>query len=866
MKRISVVYLSLFASLGAVAAPKAELPPELASCTNYATCQQVLRNKFRQALVEAAKAGDFAKVAALTDVLAKSPTTGETYDLWAAGANALVDAGLAQKGKKPEEQKALMAGFREGGTTFGLWQGGGDTVKTPDQAFVAAAHNLVERKMPQTGLSAEVQVKKAQTLLGFENKTGTDATRRTAAAALDKLAFAIMPKTQADTNAMLNAANAYSGFLYENEKFAAYADFAQTFRTKRAALLSSVEKAKWFAREVGGLNRADDEKAYLKLAAEFKKMPVDLAYYEGLVAFKDAVTRRYPARWKPVLELGKPLISRRKQLFKGNQLLRVDEFLMLVASGLGDVALMKDVYGEMLTVQAGIEKAWEAENVREKAAREQEKIARQNKQKVVPFVRNPDIERPQPWSLNNARGILCREMPKYGEWAFVAPEMAKGLNPRNPNGYLDLVKAYVQAGETAKAREIAAQVAGTNTTANADQKFQAAAMVAWTEAKDAKSLVANLSKLRGDMDDVAWFNALRKAGRIYFNFDPSEKRIDWLKAVIAMSREMLWPEERVEYELTWLPDAPKSADGALRSDVFSRLKCENRMAVHNCYSLFSKDAEIKLLKSNPAPHLAADVEGKEAAVCAAYDANGLHVYMRFNDPEAWKARDGIANGFYCEYDFQPGGETPWHWNMVTRSDEANTDQGAVWDAPRKGFKVGSEYIREDAVSTENCHVFHIYIPWILCWNEFPKDGDVWRMVIVAGWAGQFGAMGGGSVHELGRALHLKFRLAPDARKAMLRGLLREAVRDYRKVRDKWENASFWVDADLGDPVFHEKVSDPFIKACDELAKECESADISDARAEEIFRTCLGDLADFRLALDKKRADYLKDGFFSKTVK
>lgn len=849
--------------VAACAAAAVEIPADLASCTNYATCPQALRNKFRQALVESAKAGDFAKVAALTDVLAKSPTTGATYDLWAAGADALVDAGLAQKKKKPEEQKALMAGFREGGTTFGLWQGGGDEVKTPDQAFVAAARNLVERKMPQAALDPEVQVRKAQTLLGFERKTGTDATRRAAAAALDGLAFAIEPKTQSDTNAFLNAASAYLGYLFENDKFAAYADFARTFRTKRAALLSPVEKSRWFAREIGGLNRADDEKAYLKLAAEFRKQPVDLVYLEGLFAFKDVVTRCFPQRWKAVLELGGPLVSRRRQLFKGNQLLRVDEFLVLMASGLGDVALMKEIYGEMLTVQAGIEKAWEAENVREKAAREAEKVARQNKQAVVPFVRNKDIERPQPWNVNNARGIICREMPKYAEWAFVAPEMAKGLNPRNPNGYLDLVKAYVLAGETAKAREIAAQVTGTNTTANADQKFLAAAMVAWIEAKDAKSLAANLSKLRGEMDDKAWFNALRKAGRIYFGFDSSEKRTDWLKAVIAMSRNLLWPEERVEYEVKWLEDAPRSAEAAYRGDVFKTLRTENRMALYNCYSLFDKPNEEKLLKSNPKPHLAADAEGKEAAVCAAYDAWGLHVYMRFNDPEAEKAKDGIANGFYCEYDFQPGGETPWHWNMITRADQANVDQGAVWDSPRKGFKVGAEYIVEDAFSAKDCHVFHVYIPWILCWNEFPKDGDVWRMVVVAGWAGQFGAMGGGAVHELGRGMHLKFDIPKAVRAKMTRKLLREAVTDYRKVRDKWENASFWADPDLGDPEFNDAVAKPFIAACDKLAEECSSDALTDGRAAEILATNLGDLADFRLALDRKRAEWLKANFFAK---
>ena len=39
--------------------------------------------------------------------------------------------------------------------------------------------------------------------------------------------------------------------------------------------------------------------------------------------------------------------------------------------------------------------------------------------------------------------------------------------------------------------------------------------------------------------------------------------------------------------------------------------------------------------------------------------------------------------------------------------------------------------------------------------------------------------------------------------------------------------------------------------------------LTPARAEEIYATRMMDLADFRLALDKKRADYLKAKFFAK---
>lgn len=843
MKNLSIS--ALVAAFGCASAFAAvEIPADLSSCTNFSKCHVTVRNGFRTHFTNAAKQEDAAKFAALADLLAKSPVDAPTYDLWEAGARALVDTALAQKKKKPEEQKAVMAGFREGGTTFGLWQGGAAEAKTPDQAYVAAAKNLLSRKMPQKDLPLEVRARRVRTYLDIENRVGGERSRREAADALKAFAYAEKPVTTFETNAVLGVAAAYHAYLLENEKYAPSADFALDFRTKRADLMSASEKAKWFGREIAGRNRADDEKTYLKLRDEYLKLPVDAAYFDGLVAFKDAVTRRHPARWTPVKDLAAPLRSARTRVFRGNKLLQVDEFLMLLGSGLHDVALLKEVLAEMNRVQADLEKAWNAENARGKAAR------------------NPEVERPQPWSVGNARRVFCREMTAALEWAALVPELEKQVDPRNPAVQLDLMKACILSGGAARALELAAALA-TNTVAKADQKFAAAAYAAYLKATDAKSLRANLAALRGDLDDRAWFNALRRAGRLYFNLDPSEKKTDWLKEVIAMSREMLWPEEHVEYALTWLEDAPRSAEAAYRMDLFGKLKTENRLGLYNCYSLFDKPNEEKLLKSNPAPHLAADVPGKEACVAAAYDAWGLHVYMRFNDPEAVKAKDGIANGFYCEYDFQPGGETPWHWNMVTRADSANTDQGAVWDSPRKGFKVGAEYVTEDVFSAADCHVFHVYVPWILCWNEFPKNGDVWRLVVVAGWAGQFGALGGGAVHELGRSLHLKFDLPDAARAKMTKKLLREAVRDYHRVRDHWENASFWADADLGDPAFHEAVVKPFLESCDALAKECSADDLADARAAEILATRLGDLADFRLALDRKRVEYLRSAFFAK---
>ena len=252
------------------------------------------------------------------------------------------------------------------------------------------------------------------------------------------------------------------------------------------------------------------------------------------------------------------------------------------------------------------------------------------------------MERPNPWIVNNARGVFIRKMNEAGDWAAAVPEMEKILNARNPNGYWDLAVACTKVGKDHRAIELCDQILGDELKARPEMKADARSLKAWISATDEKDLVQRLNAIRGDQNDKDWFNALRRAGRFYFTLDSSEKRVGWLKAVIGLSRDLLWPEEKVGYTLTWMEDAPKTADSALRSDIFKKLATENRMGKYNTWNLFDKNAELALLKSNEKPHTAADVAGKEACVCACYDASGLHFYAKFNDPEAGKARDGIA--------------------------------------------------------------------------------------------------------------------------------------------------------------------------------------------------------------------------------
>ena len=357
------------------------------------------------------------------------------------------------------------------------------------------------------------------------------------------------------------------------------------------------------------------------------------------------------------------------------------------------------------------------------------------------------------------------------------------------------------------------------------------------------------------------FSLYRHASHALLALDATPSAVPRLKALQALSGELQWDEERVVYPLGYLADAPKSADVAFREDVFARLPRENRIGLYKLYDKFYRNKELKLLKSEPKPDLAAARPGKSAAVAAAYDADGVHVYLRLDDPDAWQMRDGVGEGAMVEYEFQPGGETPSHWQLMTSADTV-TDQAAGWDSPRRGYRVAAEFIRQDAVSTDRSHGFHIFIPWLCCWTEFPSDGDVWRLSLVAKWADCFGALGGGAVHELGRAMHLKFSIDGRVRAEMRRRMLRQAVGRYRAVRAKWEEAEFWDDPHLGDRMFYAAEVKPFVEALDAIAAEAMRPDLTDADVERLCRERLFDLAEFRLTLDARRAAFVKKRLFN----
>ena len=846
-------------------------PTPFDAVTNLVTCAQSVRNDFKAAFRSAILAGDMDDFRALLDRLAREDDVNpQLFDIWCAAAWALADDAAALARKKPAEQAELVAGFREGGTTFGLndrpLEIGGRPALV--EARLADAESVLFERMPQKGLSVALVGRRAAALLAMRNKAGKAKDRACAAARLRDFALDAKPVTRDDTNAVLSAVNAFFDFSRDVGDWEGYAAFARDCQ-KRLAPLYGPSALALKGRELGAYLRADDEKAYAALAAELASLPVDTALVDACFAAKDTIQNRSQNQsWKEVVELFRRLTDARTS-FQPSDHARLAEVLYGAAKARGDVEEAKRLYAELAEIKETTTAAWEAENEREKAAR----AARE------PFTRNPGVPRPVT-TVDRVRPGHASFLRDRRAFADAVPVYRANLNPRSPATYYDLAFAAAGAGDR-EAALAAVSVVKTNDAARADIRFRAHALEAAVVARDAADFRRRVAALRSVADaegkdgespfdaERRFFNFIRSAGEMVYAIWPDEAHRDYVDAMLALSRTLEVPEEKVAYTARFVDAAPRSAEAALATGVFEKYPVENRFAAYAVYSDTAascydpdKKKEVRLLKSSgDKPRLAADVPGKEGALVVLFDPAGVHFYVRLNDPDAAKARDGYARGANIEFSIMPGTECNWHWNNVSVRAPAKS-YDVEWDSVMPGRKLTEDTIRVDAVSTADSHAFHVFAPWLVCYDRLPRKGDAWRFILCASWAGQFGALGGGGVHEFGRAMLLGFDMNGPAYDKVRLGTLRQAVGDYQSVRAQWENAEFWADPHVGDPVFWEQVVKPWLAELDEAAKTVTSGeDLSRAVVDALCAAHLADFADFRLSLDARRANWLRSRLY-----
>ena len=377
--RRSYFVLAAFAAIAASAA-------DFASVTNLTTCAQRVRDDFKAELKSTLAAGDMAAFKALLDRLGREPAvTPQVFDLWNSAAWVLADDAAALAKKKPAEQAEIIAGFREGGSTFGLNNrpleiGGRPALAA---ARLADAESVLLEMMPQKGLPVAIEGRRDSTLLSMQNRVGTNKGKAGAAQRLRDFALGAKPVTRDDTNAVFSAVGTFFDYKRDTGDWAGYAAFARECQ-KTLAPLYGASVLNLRGRELGAYHRAHDEKAYKALAAEFASLPADATTLAAYFVAKNTMQERTPNHaWGKVLAFFKRFTDNRATMPPGSHA-RLAELLYYAAKESDDVEGAKRFYAELGEIKAKTTEAWSAQMAREKAARE----ARQ------PFTRDPSIPSP----------------------------------------------------------------------------------------------------------------------------------------------------------------------------------------------------------------------------------------------------------------------------------------------------------------------------------------------------------------------------------------------------------------------------------------------------------------------------------------
>lgn len=401
--------------------------------------------------------------------------------------------------------------------------------------------------------------------------------------------------------------------------------------------------------------------------------------------------------------------------------------------------------------------------------------------------------------------------------------------------------------------------------------FTARVFAAYARAKSVDEFKASVLALRPEgVGDELYFDLLRNAQRPFLHLVLDREGSRYARALVEVSQTFEREEETLHYDVRFAADAPRSAEAAYLADVFGRkaffsgkYDVERRFAPYRAANDLWRKDEKRLLKCRPEMKLGAGEDGRGIELVALAAPEGLHFYLRVEDPDGWKRRAWAANASWFEFYVLPGenADRDYHVSSNSRGVQPFGDVENCTTAP--GRRLTRDCVKSDAIMYDDAMYLHGFVSWTQSYEELPRNDDPWTLVVYTFCGGRAYTVGGGALEEFGRGLKLDFKLSDDDRLAIRRYLLRTAVGEYRRVRGKWENAEFWSDPHVGDRPFFAAVVKPYLDEMDAVAKDIVST--RDLSAEQVvaFEKYLPDLMDFRLTLDAKREKWLDERLFTR---
>ncbi len=362
-----------------------------------------------------------------------------------------------------------------------------------------------------------------------------------------------------------------------------------------------------------------------------------------------------------------------------------------------------------------------------------------------------------------------------------------------------------------------------------------------------------------NLTDAQRLSALRQTSRELFNM----RRYDDCRAIFAeITGKMYAQDIQRVHTATYLADAPQSAGAfAARQDLYGDWdSMETRFVPYgDCYGESASVDEKRHLRSAEQP--VCDPEYR-TGVRVLFDDAAVHIFIRCDDPAIDEVRLGKRDAGGLEMCFRAGDqEEPYYSLFINNMPAANDPHAVDWAMPGPGYRRNTDVFQKDAALTPDGAVAHVRIPWLDFHGSLPVNGNQWSFGVIRSCKGGSQTIGG-VVHEISRAMRIKFDFTRDQLLSLKRRVAIMAFNRYNAVRRN-EGAFIlsWNDKLLGDPAFYAAEVAPLLEKLDQAGKDL-LAPCPDRDVEKFFTEFTPLWANIEYEIAARRTRYLNDRFFA----
>lgn len=361
------------------------------------------------------------------------------------------------------------------------------------------------------------------------------------------------------------------------------------------------------------------------------------------------------------------------------------------------------------------------------------------------------------------------------------------------------------------------------------------------------------------LDSAARLALLRKTSLFLFQ----ARRFDDSRAILhEITGSLYAPEPDKVHVATYVPQAPTTADGFVRTPFYNDWsRMETRFVPYGDGYNESRETDAKRhLKDAEQPKTD---PAFRTGIRVLYDEQGVHVFIRCDDPGIGEVTLGKRNAGGLEIVFRPGRDDIAYHSIFFDALPGTGDPHQVdWNLPGRHYRLTEDSFVKDTAVTREGVVAHLGIPWTTVYDHLPADGNPWLFGLQRACPGGMQTISG-LVHELSRGLRLEFPFTPDQLTGLKRAIAIAAFNRYQAVRNnKGKFLQTWNDPVLGDPPFYAAEVAPLLEALDAAGVRL-MAPAPDAEVETLFRESVPLWAEIAYEVAERRTRYLNTQFFAK---